>query len=121
MNRLGRLAGGAVIQSDMTPAAGAPMQRLLINGTIHQAAGADASWLRISGDTIVDVGSGAPPALDADVQVVDLKGKYVMPGLHDSHLHTAGLGSASLMVNLGGCKSVAELKQRVRDHAKAHP
>ena len=110
------------MQSDMTPAAGTPMQRLLINGTIHQPSGAPAaSWLRIEGDTIAEVGTGAPPALEAGgkVQVVDLKGKFVMPGLHDSHLHTAGLGSASMMVNLGGCESVAELKQRVRDHAKA--
>ena len=111
----------AVVQSDMTAAAGADKERLLVNGKIFQPDSPHATWLHVVGDTIQAVGSGAPPAVDDKVQVVDLKGKFVMPGLHDSHIHCAGLGSASLNVNMRGCDSIAELKSRLAAHATAHP
>ena len=109
----------AVVQSE--PAADEPAEeRLLVNGVIHQRGGPPAEWLLIRGDAIAEVGSGPPPEAAA-AQVIDLGGKFVLPGLHDSHLHTYSVGEASFYVDLGGCASIAELKQRLGDHARAHP
>ena len=108
----------SVLASDM---AGAAAERLLVNGRIYQAGAEHASWLRIVGSTIAELGSGSPPAAGHDkVQVVDLKGKFVLPGLHDSHIHTYSVGEALYFVNLKGCESIDELKQRVKRHAEAH-
>ena len=118
MNRLDDITT-SVLASDM---AGAAAERLLVNGKFYQGAGVEhASWLRIVDSTIAELGSGSPPAPSHDmVQVVDLKGRFVLPGLHDAHIHTYSVGEASFFVHLGGCESIDELKQRVKQHADAH-
>lgn len=122
MERLGAITA-SVVQSET--AAGPAAERLLVNGRIYQAGGAPhASWLRIVGGTIAELGDGTPPPpRDAGdkVQVVDLKGRFVLPGLHDAHIHTYSVGEASFFVNLGGCRSIGELKQRLKSHAEANP
>jgi predicted amidohydrolase YtcJ len=51
-------------------------------------------------------------------QVIDLHGKFVMPGFNDAHLHLGEGGREMLEVNLVGAKSLDEMKQRVGDRAK---
>ena len=104
-------------------------QTLYVNGRIWQAPGpAKAEWMLVRGTKIAAVGVGAPPAqqLAGPVQgaagssVVDLGGRLVLPGLHDSHIHVYALGEASYYVNLAGCGSVEELQRRLREHAAEH-
>lgn len=45
--------------------------------------------------------------------VVDLQGRFVMPGFNDAHLHLASGGMEKLNVSLAGVKSLAEMKQRI--------
>ncbi|WP_308517715.1 amidohydrolase [Sphingomonas flavescens] len=54
-------------------------------------------------------------------KVVDLGGRTVLPGLIDAHGHVTDLGFTALRLNLTGTKSLAELQQRLRDYAAAHP
>lgn len=54
-------------------------------------------------------------------QVVDLKGKFVMPGFNDAHTHLGGAGMGKLQVELTGTKSLDDMKQRVAAAAKARP
>jgi predicted amidohydrolase YtcJ len=51
-------------------------------------------------------------------QVVDLHGKFVMPGFNDAHLHLGEGGREMLEVNLVGAKSLEEMKQRIGDRVK---
>ncbi|HWY70855.1 MAG TPA: amidohydrolase [Terriglobales bacterium] len=51
-------------------------------------------------------------------QIVDLGGKFVMPGFNDAHCHLANGGQAKLEVDLVGVKSLEEMKQRVADGEK---
>lgn len=51
-------------------------------------------------------------------RVVDLKGKFAMPGFNDAHLHLASAGQAKLEVNLEGVRSVPEMQKRIRDRLK---
>lgn len=52
---------------------------------------------------------------------VDVHGQTLLPGFIDAHGHVMDLGFAALHLDLTGTRSLAELKQRLRDYAAAHP
>jgi len=52
---------------------------------------------------------------------VDGQGKTLLPGLIDAHGHVLDLGMTQMTVQLVGTSSVADLQQRLRDYAAAHP
>jgi predicted amidohydrolase YtcJ len=52
---------------------------------------------------------------------VDAGGRTVLPGLIDAHGHVTDLGFSALRLNVTGSASLAELQQRLRDYAAAHP
>lgn len=47
-------------------------------------------------------------------KVIDLEGKFVLPGFNDAHTHLADAGQGSLSVNVEGTRSVADFQQRIR-------
>ncbi len=57
----------------------------------------------------------------AYVEVLDMKGNTVMPGLIDAHGHVMGLGNRAMQVNLEGTRSVGEALERVKTWADANP
>ena len=61
--------------------------RIIVNATIVLRNG-----------NIESIGSNARPA---DTKVVDLKGKYVLPGLIDAHAHPANMGAYRLALESG--------------------
>ena len=66
-------------------------------------------------------GVGDAPGVGEDTEVVDLAGRMVLPGLHDSHIHVHDTGRVLGMCDLSGATSIANLQQRLRDYADAHP
>jgi len=98
-------------------AAKTPADLVLINGDIYTVASphSRAQAIAIQGEKIVAVGS------DADVRawigprthVIDLHGRFAMPGFNDAHTHLASAGMAKLTVNFEGAKSLAEFQQRI--------
>ncbi len=55
-------------------------------------------------------------------RIVDLGGKFVMPGFNDAHLHLASGGFQMLSVDLTGAKSLEEFRDRIRARVeKAEP
>src|SRR5688572_12653470 len=75
---------------------------VLTNGTIitMDASLPQSEALAIRDDKIVWLGSSkaAPKAK----RTIDLKGRYVYPGLIDSHAHITGLGTARVTIDLVG-------------------
>lgn len=53
------------------------------------------------------------------VKVIDLQGKFVMPGFNDAHCHLASGGFEKLNVNLVGSKSLDEMRSRIAERAKS--
>lgn len=63
--------------------------------------------------------AGDPTAKAATM--IDEQGRTLMPGFIDSHGHVTDLGFAALHLNLTGTTSLADLQQRLRAYAAAHP
>jgi predicted amidohydrolase YtcJ len=60
----------------------------------------------------------ARPKADA---TIDAQGRTLLPGLIDAHGHVTDLGFSALQLNVDGTRSLAEMQQRLRDYAAAHP
>ncbi|MFA4646822.1 amidohydrolase [Pyrococcus kukulkanii] len=93
--------------------------RALVNGVIYVSFNPvkRVSGLVIANDRVVFAGEGEVArkiAEMADGEVVDLKGKFVMPAFFDSHLHLDELGMSLEMVDLRGVKSIEELVNKLR-------
>lgn len=97
-NRFRRLAlaallGGALCacQDEGKPAGTAAAERVFLNGAIYTADAArnTASALAVSGDRILFVGDDEAAAawIGDHTVVTDLRGRRVLPGLHDAHVH----------------------------------
>jgi predicted amidohydrolase YtcJ len=55
----------------------------------------------------------------AGTTVVDLHGRFLMPGFNDAHTHLASAGFEKLNVDLVGAKSLEEMQQRIATRTKA--
>ena len=88
--------------------------------------GADGKLDQFTGILVGDDGKvkrmlhGEMPKL-RDTNVIDGGGKTLLPGLIDAHGHFMALGFGALQLDLTGTASLAELQQRLREYASAHP
>jgi predicted amidohydrolase YtcJ len=64
---------------------------------------------------LLDCGGSAEGA-----EIVQLKGKFVMPGFNDAHVHLGGAGADLLLVRLNGADSIAKVQKRVEDAVAQH-
>ncbi len=87
-----------------------------VTGTSSFGGGARAQAIAVRGDRIQAIGKDAEiSALKGpDTKVVDLGGRFVMPGLNDAHVHLAGAGFQKQTVDLSGVKSLSEFRDRIR-------
>ncbi len=114
------LAAAAVILSFFLTVSGrhAEASLLLINGVVHtlDAENRTASAVAIRDGRIAAVGdSAALRSQFSSSQVVDLRGRTVLPGLIDGHAHMYGLGQLMHSVNLVAVHSAEEAAERVRE------
>ena len=74
----------------------------------------------VSAGKIIAVGSNAEiqKLKGPTTQVIDLGGRFVMPGFNDAHVHLGSGGFEKLNVNLVGSKSLDDMKQRIAARAK---
>jgi len=106
------------IASAQVPANG-PADRVYRSGVIFTADARHpaAEALAIRGGRIVYVGDsrGLTPFVGAATVTVDLKGRFLMPGLVDGHMHPLEAGLQLLKCNLNyESLTVGELQQRVQ-------
>ena len=57
---------------------------------------------------------------DPSAETIQLKGKFVMPGFNDAHVHLGAAGAAMLSVRINGVTSIEELQKRVADAVAHH-
>jgi predicted amidohydrolase YtcJ len=109
-----------------------PADLVLINGIIStmDENHPRASMIAIRGESIIAVAYNISDAVKseqaAEVQaligpntrVIDLGGKFAMPGFNDAHIHLFGAAYAKLQIDFTGVKSIAEFQDRIRARLK---
>jgi hypothetical protein len=82
-----------------------------------------AQALAISGDRFVAVGSEAEIAtlVGPATKQIDAKGRLVVPGLIDGHAHMDREGLKDQLPSLAGCRSIADVLDRISDLTKTTP
>lgn len=79
--------------------------------------------LAVRGGRIIAVGSNSEVGryVGGETRVVDLKGKMVVPGFVDCHVHMASFGRQLQVLDLRDATSIVEIKRRLRDYAEENP
>jgi predicted amidohydrolase YtcJ len=118
-------AAAALAFAGPATAAGPKADRVFVNGIVWtgEEKPARAEALAIRNNTIVAVGR------TADIQglagkgtdVVDLKGRFVVPGFTDAHVHLVEGSLALAEVDLDGAETLAEVQRRIAAFARADP
>jgi hypothetical protein len=125
---IGLVAAVALTLSEsLRPAAAQPaarVDRIFVNGTLWTAdvAKPQAEAMAIAGDRIVAVGGAAEIRALADqtTAVIDLKGRFVVPGFQDSHVHFPG-PSVNHVEGLLDIETLEGFQETLREFARAHP
>jgi predicted amidohydrolase YtcJ len=107
--------GGAAVTSPAVPAL------VLANGKFVDYRGLVATSLTIRNGRIAGVG-GTPPS-DPDVQVIDVGGRTVIPGLFDAHVHytRAGVNPGYEARGIERAFSIAQLQAAIARRAASAP
>ena len=102
-----------------------PADLVLRHGAIYSM-DASRGWaeaVAISGSRLVFVGADREVAafVGPQTRVVDLAGRFVLPGFHDSHVHLVSGGIELGQCDLNGSKTPDEVISRVKACAAAKP
>jgi predicted amidohydrolase YtcJ len=97
---------------------------IYIDANIYTGVVGDASFhavrraeaMAVRGDKLVAVGtkSEALAVRGPQTKLVDLHGRFVMPGFNDAHMHLTAAGFKKLTVDLTGARSLQEFQDRLR-------
>jgi predicted amidohydrolase YtcJ len=90
----------------------------VVDPTASLGSGKRSESLATVGDHILAVGARdeVMKFKGPETKIVDLDGRFVMPGFNDAHMHMASAGLEKMNVNLVGAKTLDEFRDRI--HAK---
>lgn len=101
------------------------MKTAFVNGKVYTVNEKQpiAEAVIVEGNKIIFVGSNADAKnlMDTSTNIVDLKGKLMLPGFIDNHVHFINGGSYLLGIDLRPANSTKEFKQILKDYAKKNP
>ena len=101
------------------------MKTAFINGKIYTVNKEQpyAEAVVVEGNKIISVGSNdeVKKLIDESTNVIDIKGKLMLPGFIDNHVHFISGGFYLLGIDLRPANSTAEFKQILKDYAEKHP
>lgn len=94
---------------------------ILYNGKIYTMdKGKVVEAIKITGNKISKLGNSLDVLVfkDKNEECIDLKGKSVIPGFNDSHMHLYGFGTTLEMVDLKNISSIEEIISKVKNYIK---
>lgn len=99
---------------------------LVFRGGAVYTVDAVRSWAQavaVRGGRIVYVGtdSAVMDWIGPQTRVVELQGKMLLPGFHDSHVHLVGGGLEMAECDINGMTEMAEILAEVSAYARKHP
>ncbi len=88
---------------------------VLLNGNLLTKA--EGNSLAMYKGRIVKIGRKEDiyPLIGSKTKIIDLKGKAVLPGFIDAHIHLSLFGLSLNQIDLRGTRSIEELKARVKE------
>ncbi|MEO7794529.1 MAG: amidohydrolase, partial [Thermoanaerobaculia bacterium] len=111
-------ATGAAATASAAAGAGAPADLVLRNGQVYtvDAARSWAESIAVRGGRIVFVGADrdVTPFVGPKTRVVDLGGRFVLPGFHDRHVHPVSGGVELSQCDLNNSADREEVLSRLR-------
>jgi len=107
------------------PAAAQTADLILLNGRVYTL-DPERPWaeaVAIEGDRITAVGTTAEISARRGpaTRVIDLKGRFALPGFNDAHVHIESTGALLTGVNLLDVHMHARFEQRIRQAARRLP
>ncbi len=119
-------AASGTAPSDQPAVSAYAVDTVLMNTTVYTIDSADtvAEAIALKGGKIAFVGSNdaVKAYIGANTQVVDLKGKVVMPGMIDSHVHPPGIALTELYsINLYVDVTREGTLKAIKDYIEANP
>jgi len=102
---------GCFVAGSAMAAAPASTSMILTNGKIYTPSGWSEA-MAVENGVIVAIGSAASVSEGRQgLKVIDLKGKTVLPGLHDMHVHPTGAGRSELQCQLPQGAALAKVQE----------
>lgn len=95
------------------------MKKLFYNGKILKFEDKGYKFydaISIDGDCIVDLYNEIKLGDFDDCECIDLKGKLMLPGFNDSHMHLVNTGLQSYKVDFSNCNSIADMRKQLIEH-----
>jgi hypothetical protein len=82
-----------------------------------------AQAIAIRDDKIAKVGTneGIRPWIGKDTRVIDLRGRTVVPGFIDTHVHVMEFGRSLAWIDLRGVRSIREIQERLEKRVQETP
>ncbi|HTZ92614.1 MAG TPA: amidohydrolase [Streptosporangiaceae bacterium] len=109
-------AGGAIYTADASRRRMVPAQA---------ADGSPATSVAVVGGRIAVIGAAADPRIQELIgpvtEVIDLRGRALLPGFQDAHVHPAFAGVTMIGCNLIGAASLDEALARIAAYGQEHP
>ncbi|MFG2137737.1 amidohydrolase [Streptomyces sp. NPDC048650] len=108
----------------------APADLVFLSGPVHTVdpARSRASAVAVRGDRIVAVGheaergaGGVRDLIGPATEVVDLRGRLLIPGFQDAHVHPVGGGLELGQCDLSSAATADAYRELIRSYAAAHP
>ncbi len=98
---------------------------VLINGKVWTGTGEDPSLLvvAVKGSRIVFVGfnEDAGVWIKPETRVIDLKGRLLLPGINDAHVHFSDGGFSLIQLNLRDAADRKDFARKIGNYAKSLP
>ncbi|MEV7045616.1 amidohydrolase [Amycolatopsis sp. NPDC051061] len=83
--------------------------------------GGRAGFAAVRGDRIVAVGDDPGPLIGPRTDVIDLRGRLLLPGFQDAHVHAVGGGIELGRCDLTGATTIVSCLDAVAAYARANP
>ncbi len=109
-------AGGAIYTADAS-------RRRMVPALA--ADGSPATSVAVVGGRVAVIGAAADPRIQELIgpatEVIDLRGRALLPGFQDAHVHPAFAGVTMIGCNLIGATSLEEALARIAAYGQEHP
>lgn len=97
------------------------MDLTIMNGKIYSMEGSIYNWMVIKDGLIVDLGIDMGYEMYQSQEILDLKGKTVLPGFFDSHVHLVQTGLNFEGVEINHVQSIKELLSYIEEATQVTP